>query len=71
MAILFQQITKLSVKAVNLETIIDMLSWYKIWQLNGFNLTRAKPRLLRKQKRAYKSSWSRRGNQKSLTLKIL
>ena len=29
-----------------------------------------KPKLLRKQKRAYKSSWSRRGNQKSCTLTI-
>ena len=35
------------------------------WQLNGFNHIRAKPKLLKKQKRAYKSSWSRRGNQKS------
>ena len=51
-------------------TIIDMLSWYTIWQLNEFNLIRAKPKLFRKQKRAYKSSWSRRGNQKSFTLTI-
>ena len=57
-------------KEVNLETIIDTLSWYKILPLNGFNLIRAKPKLLRKQKRAYKSSWSRRGNQKSFTLTI-
>ena len=56
---------------MNLETIIDTLPWYKIWQLNGFNLIRAKPKLLRRQKRAYKSSWSRRGNQKSFTLSIL
>ena len=47
-----------------------MQSWCKIWQLNGFNLIRAKPRLLRRQKRAYKSSWSRRGTQKSLTQTI-
>ena len=33
---------------MNLETIIDPLSWYKIWQLNGFNLVRAKPKFLRK-----------------------
>ena len=57
-------------KDVNLETIIDTLSWYKIWQLNGFNLIRAKPKLLRNQKRAYRSSWSRRGNQKSFTLTL-
>ena len=30
---------------MNLDTIIDTLSWYKIWQLNGFNLIRAKPKL--------------------------
>ena len=29
-------------KDVNLETIIDTLSWYKIWQLHGSNLIRAK-----------------------------
>ena len=45
------QITKFFVQDVNLETIIDMLSWYKIWQLNGFNLIRAKPKLLRGRKR--------------------
>ena len=53
---------------MNLETIIDVLSWYRIRLLNGFNLIWAKPRLLKKQKRAYKSSLSRRGNQKSFTL---
>ena len=47
-----------------------MLSWHRIWLLNGFNLIRAKPTLTRKQKGAYKSSWSRRGNQKSFTLTI-
>ena len=30
---------------VNPETIIDMLSWYKISPLNGNNLIREKPRL--------------------------
>ena len=58
------------VKDVNLETIIDTLSWYKIWQLNEFNLIRAKQKLLGKRNRAYKSSWSRRGNQESFTLTI-
>ena len=57
-------------KDVNLETIADTLSWYKITELNGFNHTGAKQTLLRKQKRAYKSSWSRRENQKSFTLTI-
>ena len=55
---------------MNLETITDALSWYKIGQLSGFNHTRAKQELLRKQKRAYKSSWSRRGNQQLFTLTI-
>ena len=57
-------------KAVNLETIIDMLSWYSIWLLDGFNLVRSKPRLLGKPKRAYTSSWSQCGNPKSYTLTI-
>ena len=52
--VLITAITKFLVKDVNLETIIDTLSWYKIWQLNGFKLIRAKPKLLRKQKRACK-----------------
>ena len=55
---------------VNLETITDTLSWYRIWQLNLFTLFCAKQKLLRKHKRAYKSSWGRRGNQKTLTLTI-
>ena len=33
-------------KDVNLETIIDTLSWYKIWPLNGCNHIRAKRKLL-------------------------
>ena len=66
----WQQITKFQVKDVNLETIIDTLSWYRIWLPNGFNLIRAKQKLLRKQKRVCKTSWSRRGNQKSFTLAI-
>ena len=64
-------ITKFSVKDVNLETIIDTLLWYKIWQHTGYNHTHAKQKLLRKRRRACKSSWSRGGNQKSLTLAIL
>ena len=45
------QITKFSVKVVNLETIIDMQSWCRTWPLNGFNLIRAEPKLLRGRKR--------------------
>ena len=57
-------------KDVNLETITETLSWYKIWQLCGFNHACEQQKLLRKQKRAYKNPWSRRGNRKSLTLTI-
>ena len=59
-----QPITKFSVKDVNLETIIDTQSWCKTWLPNGCSRIRAKLKLLRKQKRACKSSWSRQGNLK-------
>ena len=39
-------------RAVNLETITDTQSWHKIWQLNGYNLIRAKQKLLRRRKRS-------------------
>ena len=55
---------------MNLETIIDTQSWYKIWQLNGSSRIRAKQKLLRKHKGACKSSWSRIGSLKSFTLTI-
>ena len=42
--------------------IIDVQSWYKIWQLSGYNPTRVKQKLLRKPRRALRSSWSRQGN---------
>ena len=45
--------------------------WYKTWQHSGHNHTHAKQKLLRKHRRACRSSWSRRGNQKSFTLTIL
>ena len=45
----FGQITKFSMKDVNLETITGTQSWYKIQLLNGYNHIRAKPNLLRKQ----------------------
>ena len=51
-------------------TINDMPWWYKIWQHNGYNPTHVKRKLLRKLKRACKSSWSRPGNQKSFSLTI-
>ena len=64
------RITKFLAKDVNFETIIDTLWWHKTRQHSGYNHTHVKQNLLRKQKRAYKSSWSRRGNQKSFTLTI-
>ena len=42
----------------------------KIWQLSGYNPTHVKQKLLRKRRRSCKSSWSRRGNQKTLTPRI-
>ena len=60
-----------SVKNVNLETIIDTLSWYKMWQLSGCNLSRAKPIFLSKQKRVYGSFLSRQTSRKSFTLTTL
>ena len=53
---------------VNLETIIDMQSWCRIWLPNGSRRIRAKTKLLRKRRRACKSSWSQVGNRKSFTL---
>ena len=67
---IFQQITKFSVKVVNLETIVDMQSWCKTWPPNGSSLIRAKQKLLRKHKGACNSSWSRIGSLKSFTQTI-
>ena len=66
----YLQIKQNSVKEVNRGTIIDMPWWYKIWQLSGYNPTRAKQKLLRRPRRAKWSSWSRRGSQKSFTRAI-
>ena len=70
LVIWLQQITKFSVKDVNLETIIDMQSWCKTWPPNGSSRIRAKQKLLRKPKGAFKSSWSRIESLKSFTLTI-
>ena len=64
------RVTMFSVKDVNLETMIDALWWYETWQHCGYNHTHVKQKLLRRRRRACKSSWSRRGNQKSFTLTI-
>ena len=55
---------------VNLETITDMQSWYKIQPLNGYNHIRVKLKLHKKLKEACKSSWSRTRSLKSFTLTI-
>ena len=70
LVICFQQITKFSVKGVNLETIIDMQSWCRTWPPTGSSRIRSKKKLLRNHKGACKSSWSRTGNLKWFTLKI-
>ena len=66
-----QQITKFSVKVVNLETVIDLQSWCRTWPPNGSSHIRARQKLLRKHKGACNSSWSRNGIVKSFTLTIL
>ena len=65
LVIWLQQITKFSVKVVNLEIIIDMQSWCRTWPPKGSSRIRAKRKLLRKHNGACKSSWSRIGSLKS------
>ena len=67
----YWQITKFLVKGVNLETITDKLSWYKICNIVDSIKSVQNKTLLRKRRRACKSSWNRRGNRKSFTLTIL
>ena len=52
----YQQITKSSTRKVNLKTITDTLSWYKISPLSGYNFIRVKPKLHRRQKKFKKVS---------------
>ena len=47
-----------------------MQSWFKSWQLNGFNRIHVKQKLLRNAKRTCRSSWRRQGSQKSFTQTI-
>ena len=56
---------------MNHATIIDTPLWYKILQHSDYNPTLSKQKLRTKPRRAHRSSWSRRGNQKSFTLTIL
>ena len=55
---------------MNLETIIDLQSWCRIWPPNGSSRIRAKQKLLRKPREACQSSWSQIGSLKSFTLTI-
>ena len=66
--ILVKQITKSLMREVNLETITDTQSWYKIWPLNGFNLIRAKQKHFRRRKRVSEKFSSRQKSRKSFTL---
>ena len=65
-----QQITKFSVKVVNLGTIIDMQSWCRTWPPNVSSRIRAKQNFSGNTKGAFKSSWSQIGSLKSFTLII-
>ena len=55
---------------VNLETITDTLSWFRILPLNGFNLISAKQRLHKRQRRVYEGS-SSRGKSQQLVFRII
>ena len=62
--------SKFSVKNLNLETITGMESRYKIWLLNGCNHIRAKPNLLRRERRVYESFSSPQTSRMWFTLTI-
>ena len=53
-----------AMKMVNLETITDTQSWYKIQLPNGYNLIRAKTKILRGRKGVHESFSSRRISRK-------
>ena len=52
-------------EVVTRETVTDTLSWYKIPPLNGYNLIRAKQKLLKRRTRVYEGSSSRHRSQRS------
>ena len=54
-----QQITKFSVKVVNLETIIEMHSWCRTWPLNGSSRIRVKQKLHMRRWKVCQNSWIR------------
>ena len=47
-------------RTVDLETITDTPSWYRVWPLNGFSRTRVRQVRLRRRKGVYESFSSRR-----------
>ena len=55
---------------MNLDTITDTQSRYKVWQLNGFNHVRAKQKFHSKRKGVCRSSWRRRKSRKAFVLTI-
>ena len=57
-------------KNVNLETITDTQSWYKIWLLNGHSHTCVKSKLLRRRTIVKETFSSRRKSRKSFTKTI-
>ena len=68
LVIWLQQITRFSVKIVNLETITDMQSWCRTWPLNGSSRIRVKQKVHRKHRESCKKTWSQIGSLKSFTL---
>ena len=55
-------------RKVNLETITDTLSWYKILSLSEFSRFRGKQRLHMRRTEVCQNSWNHHTNQKSFTL---
>ena len=52
-------------RILNLETLTDQQSWYKIKPLSGYSHTSVKPKRLSRRKRVHESSSSRQKSQKS------
>ena len=65
-----QRITKFSVKDVNLETIIDTLLWYKIWQLQWLQSYPCKTKTSQETQKSLQKFLEPTGNQNSFTLTI-
>ena len=64
-------LSRLSMRLLQEALVICVLTHVSQFRLhNGYNHTHVKRKLIRKHKRAYRSSWSRAGNQESFTLII-